>query len=417
MYTPPFTINAKSINLISDISAALERYKIQLEKEDAVRLRKINQMKTIHGSLAIEGNSLSEEQVTALIEGKNVVAPIKEVQEVRNAIKVYEQFRDFNPYDYNSLLKAHSIMALGLVDNPGHFRKSGVCVASKDGIAHIAPPAARVPFLMGELFEWLTKSEDHFLIKSSVFHYEFEFIHPFEDGNGRIGRLWQSLILSQWNAVFESLPIENMIWKNQAEYYQAIQLSTDNTNSGIFVEFMLSTILNSILSHKKIEKVVPNIVDDNINTDNDNLNAKNDNINATNDNLNDKNDNTNDNISVANDNLNNENDNINDNLNGNHDNINDNINSNNDNLNNENDNINDNTNDENDNLNADDDNITPSQKKIVEAIKKNPSITQTELSKIVEMTVANINRNMKRLQEKVIIKRIGANKNGHWEIL
>ena len=248
-YEPPFKITAKSINLISEISAVVERVKINSEKSEFLKLRKVNRMKTIRGSLAIEGNSLTEEQVTALIDGKHIVAPVKEVQEVRNAIKVYENFDSFNAYDWRDLLKAHGIMALGLVDNPGHFRKSGVCVAGKEGVSHIAPPADMVLNLINDLFDWLKTSEDHILIKSCVFHYEFEFIHPFEDGNGRMGRLWQSKILSQWNPIFANLPIENMIWENQAEYYKAIELSTDNTDSGIFVEFMLGLILDSLNTH------------------------------------------------------------------------------------------------------------------------------------------------------------------------
>ena len=147
MYTPPFTISANAINLISDISAKLERFAIRMEQKDGIKLRKVNRMKTIRGSLAIEGNSLSEEQVTAIIEGKHVLAPMQEVLEVRNAVKAYDSFMTFNPYDYKDLLKAHGIMAMGLVDNPGHFRKGGVCVAGKDGVSHIAPPADRLPFL------------------------------------------------------------------------------------------------------------------------------------------------------------------------------------------------------------------------------------------------------------------------------
>ena len=166
-YEPPFKVTAKIINLISDISASLERYRIHLEKSGSIRLRKINRMKTIHGSLAIEGNSLSEEQVTALIEGRPVVAPVKEVQEVRNAIKAYEQFMDFEPYSCRSLLRAHSIMALGLVDNPGHFRTGGVCVAGKEGIAHIAPPADMIPFLLDDLFEWLKNAFLHIALHAS----------------------------------------------------------------------------------------------------------------------------------------------------------------------------------------------------------------------------------------------------------
>ncbi|MCI5829665.1 MAG: Fic family protein [Spirochaetales bacterium] len=249
-YEPPFKITAKSINMISEISALVERFTISCKESDSLKLRKVNRMKTIQGSLAIEGNTLTEEQVTALIDGKTVVAPLKEVQEVRNAIKVYERFNEFNTYDWKDLLKAHALMAMGLVDNPGHFRQKGVCVAGKNGVSHIAPPADMVPALIADLFGWLKNSEDHILIKSCVFHYEFEFIHPFEDGNGRMGRFWQSKILSEWNGVFENLPVENMIWENQPEYYKAIELSTQNTDSGIFVEFMLGLILKvTVNSH------------------------------------------------------------------------------------------------------------------------------------------------------------------------
>ena len=221
-YEPPFKITSKAINFISQIAAAMERLKIRFEQSDSVRLRKINRMKTIQGSLAIEGNTLTEEQVTALIEGKHIIAPVKEVQEVKNAIQAYEQCMSFNPYKKEDLLTAHKLMTLGLVDHPGHFRYGGGCIAGKDGISHIAPPADRIPFLMDDLFQWLKDTDAHPLIKSSVFHYEFEFIHPFEDGNGRMGRLWHSRILAEWNPLFIHLPIENMILKNLAAYYRAL---------------------------------------------------------------------------------------------------------------------------------------------------------------------------------------------------
>ena len=250
-YEPPFKITSKAINLISQISADIERFKIRLEQEDGVRLRKINRMKTIQGSLAIEGNTLTEEQVTALIEGKHVIAPMREIQEVKNAIKVYEKCMSFNPYKEKDLLKAHGILTMGLLDNPGHFRKGGVCIAGKNGISHIAPPADRVPFLMSDLFDWLKNSDYHPLIKSCVFHYEFEFIHPFEDGNGRMGRLWHSRILADWNPIFIHLPIENMILKNQAAYYKALEQSTDKNDSGIFIDFMLEIIVKTMKNSRK----------------------------------------------------------------------------------------------------------------------------------------------------------------------
>lgn len=325
-YEPPFKITAKIVNLISEISSSLERYTISLEKADGIRLRKINRMKTIRGSLAIEGNSLSEEQVSALLEGKHVIAPVKEVQEVRNAILAYEQFMLFNPYDEKDLLKAHGIMALGLVDNPGHFRKGGVCVAGKDGISHIAPPADRVPFLISDLFEWLKSVEDHILIRSSVFHYEFEFIHPFEDGNGRMGRFWQSRLLAEWNPVFEHLPVENMIWKNQAEYYKAIEKSTDEADSGIFVEFMLEIILEAVKSHS-----INDIANDTVNDT--------------------ANDTANDTVKI-----------------------------------------------------------------ILSIIKENPFVSYEELALKTGKSRITISRKISELKKNNVIKRVGADKNGYWEI-
>ncbi|MBR7002850.1 MAG: Fic family protein, partial [Neisseriaceae bacterium] len=194
--TPPFTVSSKAIHLVAEISAQMERLSMDMENAEKIRLRQVNRMKTIHGSLAIEGNSLTEEQVTALIDGKHIVAPVKEIQEVRNAIRAYDALLNLNPYSLDDLLYTHSIMALGLVDNAGHFRKGGVGVFGKQGVVHIAPPADNVPYLMANLFEWLKSSDDHILIKSSVFHYEFEFIHPFDDGNGRMGRFWQTRLLA-----------------------------------------------------------------------------------------------------------------------------------------------------------------------------------------------------------------------------
>ena len=255
MNEPPFRITSKAVNLIAQISAEAERFIIRLEQADGVQLRKINRMKTIRGSLAIEGNLLTEEQVTAIIEGKHIVAPIKEIQEVKNAIKVYEQCMAFNPYNEKDLLQAHAIMMAGLLDKPGYFRRGGVCVAGKDGITHTAPPAGRVPALMADLFEWLKVSDVHPLIKSCVFHYEFEFIHPFEDGNGRMGRLWHSRLLADWNSVFIHLPIENMILKNQSAYYRALENSTSDNDSGIFIDFMLGIIWETIEENKQNDTV------------------------------------------------------------------------------------------------------------------------------------------------------------------
>ena len=250
MYKPPFTVSAKAINLIAMISSQLERYAIRMEQEDTLRLRRANRIKTIHSSLAIEGNTLSEGEVQAVLEGKKVIAPLKEIQEVKNAIKTYELYPKLNPFSIQDLLLAHGTMMSGLVDEAGMFRKGGVGVFDGDKPIHIAPPADRVRDLMSDLFGWLENADDHLLIRSCVFHYEFEFIHPFADGNGRIGRLWQSLILGRLNPVFEHLPVENMVYSNQQAYYHAINRSSDLGDSGPFIDFMLEEILNALVDHQ-----------------------------------------------------------------------------------------------------------------------------------------------------------------------
>ena len=250
MYKPPFTVSAKAINLIAKISGQLERYAIRMEREDTLRLRRANRIKTIHSSLAIEGNTLSEGEVQAVLEGKKVVAPLKEIQEVKNAIKTYELYPKLNPFSIQDLLLAHGTMMSGLVDEAGMFRKGGVGVFDGDKPIHIAPPADRVRDLMSNLFGWLENADDHLLIRSCVFHYEFEFIHPFADGNGRIGRLWQSLILGRLNPIFEHLPVENMVYSNQQAYYHAINRSSDLGDSGPFIDFMLEEILNALVGHQ-----------------------------------------------------------------------------------------------------------------------------------------------------------------------
>lgn len=250
MYQPPFTISSEAINLIAEISALIERYAIRLEQEDGLRLRKANRIKTIHSSLAIEGNRLSESQVSDIIEGKHVVAPIREIQEVKNAIKTYELYSKLNPFKVKDLLMAHGVMMEALIDDAGQFRNTGVGVFSEKGCEHIAPPADRVPLLMSDLFEWLKKSKDHLLIRSCVFHFEFEFIHPLADGNGRMGRLWQSHILGQLHPIFEYLPIENMVHAKQQDYYNAIGASTRAGQSGPFIDFMLNEILNTLKQHQ-----------------------------------------------------------------------------------------------------------------------------------------------------------------------
>jgi len=248
-YTPPFTLSAKAVAMVAEIAALAERFTIRMEQQDALRLRKVNKVKSIRSSLAIEGNTLSEEQVTAILEGRRVVAPLREIQEVKNAIATYDLYPKLNPFSIHDLLKAHKTMMTALVDDAGSFRHGGVGVMDGANIVHMAPPAKRVPALMEDLFHWLENAEDHLLVRSCVFHYEFEFIHPFSDGNGRMGRLWQSLVLGKFHSVFQHLPVETMVHDNQRAYYDALSGSTQNADSGVFIDFMLGEILRTLHAH------------------------------------------------------------------------------------------------------------------------------------------------------------------------
>jgi len=245
-YQPPYTITPEILNRVAAISEAIGRLTVLTDKARALRLRRINRIRTIHGSLAIEGNTLSEAQITAILEGKRVIAPPREVQEVKNALAAYDRFDSWKPETEMDLLEAHRILMSGLIDEAGMYRHGGVGVMEGSQVIHMASPADRVPHLMSDLFGWLAATDAHPLIASSVFHYEFEFIHPFADGNGRMGRLWQSLILARWNPLFAHIPVENLIFEHQAEYYQAIQDSTRQTDSAPFIAFMLRMILDSV---------------------------------------------------------------------------------------------------------------------------------------------------------------------------
>ena len=320
-YEPPFKITSQIIDLISQISEAVGEINSLENSPRHLELRKENRIKTIHSSLAIENNSLSLEQITAIIEGKRVLGSPNEIQEVKNALQAYELLLTLNPYEEKDLLKAHKLMMADLVERNGEYRKDGVGIFDGNQVVHLAPPADRVPFLMSDLFEWLKNSDVHPLIKSCVFHYEFEFIHPFQDGNGRMGRLWQTVILKEWKSVFAWLPIETLIKENQVEYYNALNSSDSDANSTNFTVFMLQTILRTIKEIIETEKKIT---------------LK---------------------ITVK---------------------------------------------------------ITANQKKILEAIKQNPFVTQEELSSIVGIAKLNINKNMKKLQEQGIIERVGADKNGKW---
>ena len=217
-YTPPFTLSNKTLTLVAKISESIGRLTVQQEQAKLLRLRKVNRMKTVQGSLAIEGSTLTQQQITAILDGKHVIAPPKEVQEAHNAINSYATITQWQPTTESHLVNAHLQMMTGLVKDAGMYRQAGVGVMSGEHVVHMAPQAERVPKLMAELLDWLETCDVHPLVASSVFHYEFEFIHPFSDGNGRIGRLWQTLILSKWHEVFINIPVESMVFQHQEDY-------------------------------------------------------------------------------------------------------------------------------------------------------------------------------------------------------
>ena len=246
MSNPPYVITEKIILLVSTISERLGSVNATHLYKPATELRKRNLIKTIQSSLEIEGNTLSEEQITALLENKRVLAPKKDILEVQNAIKVYEQMNQFNPFKLKDLEQAHGILMKDLLPNVGKLRATNVGIVKGSKVAHIAPSGSIVKGLVTDLFKYLKTSKDLMLIKSCVFHYEFEFIHPFVDGNGRMGRLWQTLLLMQQYPVFEYLPVEHLVKQNQDIYYAKLSESDSKGNSTPFVEFMLEMILQAL---------------------------------------------------------------------------------------------------------------------------------------------------------------------------
>ena len=253
MYTPPFTITDEILRLVSEISERVGALSVVLgTRMPSPMLRKENQIKTIHSSLAIEHNSLSLQQVTDVINGKYVLGAPNEIQEVKNALQAYQLMQDLNAFQEKDLLRAHGLMMAGLVENAGQYRKGGVGVFAGEQCIHMAPPADRVPFLMADLFEWISTTDTHPLVSSCVFHYEFEFIHPFMDGNGRMGRYWQTMLLSRWKGIFAWLPVETIVKQHQQDYYDAIAQSDSQGNSTIFITFMLRCILQTIKEQQKV---------------------------------------------------------------------------------------------------------------------------------------------------------------------
>lgn len=245
-YKPPFHMTDKITFLIADISEQVGRITVLQEGTISPHLRRKNRIRTIHSSLAIEHNSLSLEQVTAILNGKRVFGNPNEIKEVQNAYEAYELMLHLNPSSVDDLLKAHKLIMNGLVPENGKFRSGGVGVFDGEMLVHIAPPAEFVPEHINNLFAWYQQSELHPLIKSAIFHYEFEFIHPFADGNGRIGRMWHSLLLGKWKELFFWLPIEDLIQLRQKEYYDALGMADKQADSAGFVELMLEIIMDSL---------------------------------------------------------------------------------------------------------------------------------------------------------------------------
>ena len=250
---PPYSINSDIIKLVASISEKIGKVETNYLDRPVIYLRKQNKIKTIHASLWIEGNTLSLEQVTAIIDNKPVLGPRKDILEVQNAIKVYDGLKNLDPFSERSFLDAHKDLLAGLIDKAGSYRQDAVGVLKGNEVVHVAPPAKRVPLLMGDLFDYLKRDKDLLLIKSCVFHYETEFIHPFMDGNGRMGRLWQTLILMKDYPIFEYLPFETLIAQTQSDYYKVLQDCDDAGDSTLFIEYMLSILdrsLSEMLNYK-----------------------------------------------------------------------------------------------------------------------------------------------------------------------
>lgn len=250
---PPYHLTQKILQLIASVSEKLGEVNANYLSRQSPQLRKINRIKTIHSSLSIEGNTLSEEQITALVDNKRVLGPQKDITEVLNAIKVYDQLRSFKSTSEKSFLKAHHLMMAGLIKGAGTYRTGGVGIVKGKKVEHVAPPAHHLKFLMKNLFAYVRDKNESVLIKSCVFHYELEFIHPFIDGNGRMGRLWQTMILMEAYPVFEYLPFETLISRTQKQYYRALAMSDKQGHSTPFIEYMLEVIdksLKELLTYK-----------------------------------------------------------------------------------------------------------------------------------------------------------------------
>ena len=258
MYTPPFDITNNILNLSLDISKQLGFLEgLQLDKPKVI-LRKENKIKTIQASLAIEGNTLTIDQVSDVLDGSIVKGPHKDILEVQNAINAYDIFNKLKYFSIQDFLKTHKVMMQNLISNPGKFREKNVGIFAGKEISHIAPQPRLVPELIKTLFEFLKRKDDiSLLIKSCIFHYELEFIHPFTDGNGRMGRFWQHLILKNYNPLFEFVSIESLIKLKQKEYYKVLGECDTQGNSTKFIEFILNIILQTLNEYLSLAKYQP----------------------------------------------------------------------------------------------------------------------------------------------------------------
>lgn len=243
---PPYTITGNILALVASISEKIGVAQSAHLSKPPTELRKKNRVRTIQSSLEIEGNTLTVEQITAILENKRVVGPEKDILEVKNAIEVYDRLTEFDPFSVDSMCSVHRLLMKGLVDRPGELRSTAVGIVRGNEVTHIAPPGAMVKGLLNDLFAYLANDEDLLLVKSCVFHYELEFIHPFLDGNGRMGRLWQTLVLTRKSPLFEYLPVESLVKSRQQAYYEALGKSDTAGESTVFVEFMLTIINDSL---------------------------------------------------------------------------------------------------------------------------------------------------------------------------
>ena len=250
-YTPPYQLTDTILRLSTEIAATVKEITVRGNLSAQPQLHRANRIRSVHSSLAIEHNSLTLDQVTALLNGKRVLAPQQEVWEVQNAFRAYDLLPSLDPYSIDDLLKVHRVMMDGLVMGAGTFRNTGVGVYAGDQLIHAGTPAQYVPEAMQQLFEWLRNTTAHPLVASCVFHYEFEFIHPFQDGNGRMGRLWHTVLLGTYNEVFYWLPVEELIQSRQKDYYDALATSDKKIDAAYFVELILELILEAL---KELEK-------------------------------------------------------------------------------------------------------------------------------------------------------------------